>query len=167
MLPDVAAKLFPNFLTWSAQVTSTLILFIIFRKFLWGPVQSYFATRADFIQKNMTDAKDMRDQAEVFLNESEEQSRAAAKQYRDIIEAAKEDANKQRDLILEEAKQQADTKIAQARAEIEQEKKQAQQEMKEEIVDIATVLATKIIDRELNINDNDQMVQSFIDEVVH
>jgi F-type H+-transporting ATPase subunit b len=39
--------------------------------------------------------------------------------------------------------------------------------MKEEIVDIATEVATKIMQKDMDASTNDDMVKSFVDEVIN
>ena len=56
---DIAGKLFPNITTLVVQLCSTGIMLLIFKKFLWVPVQEYFAKRADFIEGQINEAKDM------------------------------------------------------------------------------------------------------------
>ena len=141
-MPNIELKLFPNFVTIIVQLLSTGVLFLLFKKYLWKYVLDFMDKRADAIEKNINDAKDMREKATVYLQESEEQARASAKQYREIIDLAKEDANK--------AKQQIMTF-----------------EMKEEIVDIATEVATKIMQKDMDASTNDDMVKSFVDEVIN
>ena len=135
-MPNIELKLFPNFVTIIVQLLSTGVLFLLFKKYLWKYVLDFMDKRADAIEKNINDAKDMREKATVYLQESEEQARASAKQYREIIDLAKEDANKAKQQIMNEANEQARNKIAQAEEQIEAEKAQARAEMKEEIVDI-------------------------------
>ncbi|SEI70779.1 F0F1 ATP synthase subunit B [Sharpea azabuensis] len=166
-VPDIASKLFPNFWTWIVQLCSTGILLIIFKKYLWRPMLAFFEKRADYIEKNINDAKDMREKAQVYLDEADKQARDAAKQYRTIIDQGKEDANKQKQAILDEANTQARNKLEQARSEIELERAQAQDRMKEDIVDIATQVAEKIMDKKMDEATNDAMVKNFVDEVVH
>lgn len=68
-------------------------------------MQNYFAKRADYIEgtemmlKHATKAK-------ALMEASEEQSRAAAKEYRNIVEKAKIDAGKTRDSIIEKANEE-------------------------------------------------------------
>jgi len=166
-LPDIASKLFPNLTTWSVQLVATFIMLCIFKKFLWKPMMDFFAARADAIEKNINDAKDMRDQAQALMEESNAQARDAAVQYRDIIERAKDDAKKQSQVILDEADAEARKKLAAAREEIESEKAQARDQMKEEIVSIATEVAEKIMAKEITSSTNDEMVKAFVDEVVN
>lgn len=163
---DIAGKLFPNITTLIVQLLSTGVMLFVFKKFLWTPVQAYFAKRADFIEKQINDAKDMNEKAKTFMVESEKQARDSAREYRDIVERAKSDALKVRDDIIIEARKEAASKIEQAEKEIAAEKVQARDDMKEEIVDIAMDVATKIMKKEMNTKENEKLVHEFVEEVI-
>ena len=130
-------------------------------------MQAYFAKRADFIETQINEAKDMNEKAKKFMQESEQQARVSAREYHEIVERAKSDALKERDDIIVEARKEAASKIEQAQKEIEAEKVQAKTEMKEEIVDIAIEVATKIIQKEMNTKQNQELVEEFVEKVVN
>ena len=164
---DIAGKLFPNITTLIVQLCSTGVMLFVFKKYLWAPVQAYFAKRADFIETQINEAKDMNEKAKKFMQESEQQARVSAREYHEIVERAKSDALKERDDIIVEARKEAASKIEQAQKEIEAEKVQAKTEMKEEIVDIAIEVATKIIQNEMNTKQNQELVEEFVEKVVN
>lgn len=164
---DIAGKLFPNITTVIVQLCSTGVLLLIFKKFLWVPMQEYFKKRADYIESQMNEAKEMNEKAKKLITESEEQARISAKEYRDIVEKAKSDALKVRDDIVAQAKKEAASKIDQAQKEIDAEKQQAKDEMKEEMVQVAIEVASKIIQKEMNTKENQQMVEDFVEKVVN
>lgn len=164
---DVASKLFPNMTTLIVQLLSTGVMFLIFKTFLWVPVQEYFAKRADFIESQMNEAKEMNSKAKEFLLDSEQKARESAKEYRDIVEKAKQDALSTRDKIIDDAKKEASLKVEQARREIEAEKAQAKEEMKEEMVTIAMEVAAKVMHKEMNTEENMKMVESFVNKVTN
>ena len=164
---DVAGKLFPNIATLIIQLCSTGVLLLVFKKFLWVPMQEYFAKRANFIESQINEAKEMNEKARTYMLESEQQARESAREYRDIVEKAKSDALKVRDDIVEKAKIEANTKIDQAQREIEAEKQQAKEEMKEEMVNVAIDVASKIVAKDMNTTKNQQMVEDFVKKVVN
>lgn len=166
-MPDIQLKLFPNVTTIIIQLLSTGVLFFIFKKYLWIPVQKYFAARADFIEGTVNEAKAMNDKAKDLMEESEEQARQAAVQYREIVELAKEDALKTKATIQEEAQQEYKAKIDQARREIETEKAQAKAAMKQEIVEVAIDVATKVMNKDMDTKTNKALVEDFVEEVVN
>ena len=115
---DIAGKLFPNITTLIVQLCSTGVMLFVFKKYLWAPVQAYFAKRADFIETQINEAKDMNEKAKKFMQESEQQARVSAREYHEIVERAKSDALKERDDIIVEARKEAASKIEQAQKEI-------------------------------------------------
>lgn len=166
MSVDVAGKLFPNITTLIVQLISTGVMLFFFKKFLWIPMQNYFGKRADFIESQISEAKEMNEKAKENMIESEEQARESAREYRDIVERAKSDALKVRDDIVDQAKKEAASKLEQAEKQIEAEKQQAKEDMKQEIVSVAIEAATKIIEKDMNNQENQQMVEDFVDKVV-
>ena len=153
-MPDIASKLFPNVTTIIIQLLSTGVLLFVFKKYLWVPVQNYFAKRAEFIEGTVNE-------------ESEEQARQAAVQYREIVNLAKEDALKTKATIQEQANQEYKAKLDQARREIEAEKVQAKAAMKQEIVEVAIDVASKVMNKEMDTKTNKALVEDFVEEVVN
>ncbi len=164
---DIATKLFPNITTLIIQLLSTGVLLLLFKKFLWVPMQSYFAKRADYIEKQINDATESNDKAKQLMLDSEEQARVSVREYRDIVEKAKIDAQKVHEGILAEAKEKATIKMQQAEKEIEVEKSLAKQEMRQEMIDVAIEVATKIMNKDMNTKENQQLVEQFVDKVAN
>ena len=162
---DIASKLFPNITTLIVQMLATAVMLCIFKKFLWKPMQNYFAKRADYIEGTVNDAKNMQQKAKALMEASEEQSRAAAKEYRNIVEKAKIDAGKTRDSIIEKANEEAKEKLDRVSKEIEAEKLAAKAEVKSEIVNIAIDVASKIMNQEMDQKANEKLVDEFIKEI--
>ena len=90
---NIAGKLFPNLFTMITQLISTGILLYFFKKFLWGPLQTYLGKRAEYIEANISEAKDMSSKAKLHMEESEKLAKAGALEYRDVVERAKQDAH--------------------------------------------------------------------------
>lgn len=134
---NIADKLFPNLFTMITQLISTGILLYFFKKFLWGPLQTYLGKRAEYIESNIMEAKDMNEKAKLHMEESEKLAKAGALEYRDVVERAKQDAQVQSTKIIEEAKQQAAKRLEQAEKQIESERQKAEFEMRQEMVEIS------------------------------
>lgn len=166
-MPDIQLKLFPNVTTIIIQLLSTGVLFFVFKKYLWVPVQNYFAKRADYIEGTVNDAKQMNNKARALMEESDEQARQAAIQYREIVTLAKDDALKTKATIQEQANQEYKAKLDQACREIEAEKAQAKVAMKQEIVEVAIEVATKVMNKEIDTKTNKALIEDFVEEVVN
>lgn len=162
---NIADKLFPNLFTMITQLISTGILFYFFKKFLYGPLQTYLAKRATFIESNINEAKDMNAKAKLHMEESEKLAKAGALEYRDVVERAKQDAQVQATKIIEEAKQTANKRLEQAEKQIESERQKAEYEMRQEMVEIAMEATKKVVQKEIDENVNRDLIQEFINEV--
>lgn len=164
---DIAGKLFPNLFTLIAQLISTGILFLCFKKFLYGPLQKMLEKRAEYIEDNIKESKEINEQAKLKLQESDALARQSAKEYREIVDKAKEDALVESAKIIEEARMTAERKMIQANQQIEADKQKAKEEMQEQMVDIALSAATKIIQKEMDTKTNRDYVDAFVREVSH
>lgn len=162
---NIADKLFPNLFTMITQLISTGILLYFFKKFLWGPLQTYLGKRAEYIESNIMEAKDMNEKAKLHMEESEKLAKAGALEYRDVVERAKQDAQVQSTKIIEEAKQQAAKRLEQAEKQIESERQKAEFEMRQEMVEIAMEATKKVVQKEMDENTNRDLIQDFINEV--
>ena len=65
--------------------------------------------------------------------------------------------------ILEKAKVKSDEFIVDAKSKIEIEKQRAIKEIKEEVVDLSIDLASKILQRNVNDDDNDKFIKSSLE----
>ena len=65
----------------------------------------------------------------------------------------------------ENAKNDADIIVRQAKEDAELEMTKAEESIKREIVDVSTVLTSKILEREINSDDHKQIIDSFIEEI--
>lgn len=164
---DIAGKLFPNVFTLIVQLLSTGVMLLVFKKYLWNSIRAFMAKRAEAIEANIIEARQMNEQAKVFVQESEQQAREAATQYRATIQKAKDDAILAKEDILADAQKEAKLKIEQADREIEAQKIKAKDEMKKEIVEVAFEVATKVMNKEMNTHTNKDFVDEFIEDVVN
>ena len=165
VLGDVSAKIFPSVSAVVTQLLATLVLFIIVRKFLWGPAMDFIEKRKSFVDENLRSARELQEQAEKQFAESEEAIKKSYHEARAIVEDAKVKAMNEQDAIIAKAVNEARLKKEQADREIEQEKVRAQKEMREEIIEVALAAAQKIVERELNENDEREFVEKFVEEV--
>lgn len=162
---NIAGKLFPNLFTMITQLISTGILLYFFKKFLWGPLQTYLGKRAEYIEANISEAKDMSSKAKLHMEESEKLAKASAMEYRDVVERAKLDAQQQATKIIDEAKEAAAKRLEQAEKQIESEKQKAEFEMRQEMVEIAMEATKKVVQKEMDDSTNRDLIQDFINEV--
>lgn len=148
-------------LTW----ISTIILFFILRRFLFKPVTEFLEKRKEGIAKNITEAKDSKEEAIALKREYEIKIQEAKKEGQEIIEAARKRGEEFRNKIIEDANNEAKSMLEKARKEIESEKEKAIDDLKTEVVTIAMMAASKVVDENLDVNAHKKLINEFISEV--
>lgn len=154
-----------NFFTALFTLINTVTLFLVLKKFLWGPVMKMIQDRQQEIDDMYASAEKAKTQA-VELREAYESKLADANQTgeRIVKEATVRGQERQNDIILQ-AKEEADAIRRKAEADVVREKKKAMNDAKNEIAGIAMDIAEKIIGRSLNEQDQTALVNQFIDQL--
>mgnify|MGYP001143771712 FL=1 len=147
------------------QLTSTLILFLIVRHFLYKPATELLAARSDKVYEEMAETKKQKEEAEATKREYEARLDQAKEESRTIVENAKQRGEQLKDEIIQEAKAEATQIKDKAISDIEREKEKVLDDLKSEVVDIAMLAASAVIEKDLDANTHKNMISKFIDEV--
>lgn len=144
-------------------LVSFAILVYFIHRFAWKPIMSILDERADRIEKDLTTAKDKSEQSQKLSQEAEEAIVNAQIEASNIIEEAKAQANPVKEQIINQAREEARKIKADAKIEVEQQRQRAATEMKTEVTDIAVAIADKILQREINADDQQRLIEEFIE----
>lgn len=158
-------RVIPDWLSLALQFTSTLVLFLVLRHFLFKPVSEFLKARQDRIEKDINEAKKSKEDAINLKRDYEIKIEKAKDEAKEIIESARKRGEDLREEIVKEAKEEANRLLEKARLEIEREKAKAKDDLKKEISSIALMVASKIIDKELDKNTHEALISKFINEV--
>lgn len=142
---DIVEQLVPNLLTMIVQLCSTLVLFLLMKKFLWPSVKRYLDKRADKMQEDMAAQEKARQDAESDRRKAADELAKAAGRGEAIVNAAVKEAQDQKEEILKQAKAEADAERSRAHEQIESERAGMAQDMQKEMVDVAMSAAAKLI----------------------
>ena len=142
---DVLGQLIPNPLTMLVQLCSTLILFLLMKKFLWKSVQNFLGKRSEKMQEDLTVYETARDEALEDRRKAGEQLAEVSKKSEEIVNAAIAEAKAEKDIILAQANKEAANARKKAHEQIEAERQAMQDAMKKEMVEIALAAAGKLI----------------------
>ncbi len=147
------------------SLANLLILFLLIKKFLYKPVKKILETRQESIDKDYALANDAKISAEENKKLYEEKLSAAKSEADSVISSAVNTAKQRENEIITEAHEKAENILKKAEADAMLEKKKAEKEIKGQIVDISTLVAGKIIEKELDSKKNEELVDSFINEI--
>ena len=151
--------------TMVLTLINTGILFLVLWKLLFKRVNKMLELR----QQEVTDTYSQADEAMKNAKELEadytEKLSKAKEESADIVRNATKKAQTRSDEIVFAAKDEAAAIISKANADIEREKKRAVNEIKDEISDIAMMVAQKVVEKEINEEDHDRLIEDFIQNV--
>jgi len=142
-----------------------LVLVIILKKFAWTNVLAGLTAREMRIRQAITDADNARAKGEAALKEYNSQLATAETQVRALLSSAAEEAEKIAASIRTRAQQEAEGIKEQAMKEIDSSKRQALAEIYDQTANLATTVAEKILRRNLNADDQRDLVRQSLDEL--
>ena len=147
------------------SLLNLLILFLLFKKFLFGPVNKMLAKRQSEIDARYDAADEAKRLAEEDKLLWDEKIGTVKAESDEIIKKAQDSAKRQGESIVTKAKEQADGIIRQAQSQAQLEMKKAEEGIKKEIVEVSTALANKLLEREINAKDHRDLIGSFIEKI--
>lgn len=147
------------------SLANLLILFVLFKKFLFKPVQKVLNEREAQVSKIYDDAAQDKAAAADMKQEYEARLAAAREEADGLVRNAVQTAQRRSDAIVAEANSQASHLKQKAEEEIARDKKQMLLDVRGEISDIAVSIASKVVEREINKNDHERFVEEFIKNV--
>ena len=142
-----------------------LLVILVLGKFAWGPLLSGLQQREEFIRRSLKEAKDDREAAEARLKEYEEKLATASSEAAEIVDKGKREGEALRAGIEEKARDEADKMVDRARREIELAKQSAIKDLYATSSELATDIAAKILQRELNPQDHEKLISDSIKEL--
>ena len=155
----------PEIITTLTTLVIFLGLVVILGKYAWGPIVSGLKAREDKIRKDIREAEEARLRAERTLKEYTAQLATAEQQVRDLIAKASADAQQLATGIRASAQQEAQEAKERATKDIEAAKNQALAEIYDQTATLATTVAEKILRRNLNADDQRDLVRSSLEQL--
>ena len=141
-----------------------LQLFLI-KKFLLNKVLEVIDQRRTAADKEISEANDAKQEALAIKQTYEENMRQAKEEAGQILMNAQRTATNRSEEIIRDAQEQAVQLKQKAAADIAQEKKKALNDAKNEISGMAMEIAGKVVGRALTEDDQNRLVDEFIQEL--
>jgi F-type H+-transporting ATPase subunit b len=147
------------------QLFIFLVLLALLRKFAFGPLMGIMKQREQHITSEITAAEQSNAEARKLVEEQRENLKQSRLEAGELIENAKKLGEEQKNSIIQEARTEA-TRIKNAAVkEIEQEKDQAIAALKEQVASLSVLIASKVIEKELNEQDQQKLINDYIKDV--
>ena len=155
--PDLWTLIF----TW----VNLLILYLIVKKLLYKPVMNIIKQREDEVGKMYEEAQSAGDHAKAMEAEYTERLAGAKAEAEGIVADAVQNAKVRADKIISDSQAQAAGLIESAHARIEREQKAAVEEAKGEICSMAVLMASKVIEKDLDAEEQSALIEKCMDEM--
>lgn len=151
----------PTFI-WT--MLNLIVMYVVLKKLLFKPVMKIMEDRENNIKRKIDDAEQLQSDAKAYKNKYKEQLSNAQKDGEDIIKDARNMAQMECDKMLLETKKEADKIIQKAQLEIERERESMINEIRSQVVDLSILVASKLMEVNLNDETNRQAVRNFLDK---
>lgn len=149
----------------AAQVVSFLVALFILWRFFWGPLTQMIEKRRSAIAKDIEDARQGREDAESLKHQYEQHLLRSDQTAKNILHAAIDEGHVAKEDILKAAREQAAAFLANAKDEITFEKDLAMKDLRKETVDLAVLIAEKILKQAVDEGTRRRMLDEFIEEL--
>lgn len=147
------------------EAIAILIMFVLLSYLLFEPVRKILEDRKKKIAGQLDQAQKDQEEAARLRAEYEGKIKNIEKEADEILTQARKKALKREEEIVQEAKEEAARRIARADHEIELQKAKVQDQMKKEMVQVAVMMAGKIIAEKITEEEQDSLVDATLKEM--
>jgi F-type H+-transporting ATPase subunit b len=139
-----------------------IILVVVWKKVRIG---DFFRSRSQEIQKRLDELRKGKEEAEKKLHDIEQKLKEFEKNKQQMLRQFEEEGLEEKQRILAAANERARQIIEQAETSIQQEINTARDRLQRQIVALAAQRAMDILSKEITGNDQDRLVEEFIEKV--
>lgn len=146
-------------------VVDLLILFLLMKKFLFGPVTAMLDQRAAAINADLDDAKAQKQAADVLLADHERQIGEARAEAGRIVADAKRRAEAAYEQKLAQAQEEIQRMQQQAACQIEADRRAMLAQTRREIARLSLLAASKVAQQRMDADNEFALVDDFLSEM--
>ena len=153
----------PGLFIWT--IVTFLVLLALLGKFAWRPLLQALESRQERIRKSLEDAERTRQELERLQQESAKMMQQARIEAESIVTQTRADAERLREELKQKAKDEADNILRNAQQQIQLQTRQAIQQIRHEVADIAVLLASKLLERNIAKEDNARLIDDTLKQI--
>ncbi|MBU5244678.1 MULTISPECIES: F0F1 ATP synthase subunit B [Bacillus] len=147
------------------QLLAMLILLALLKKYALGPLLNIMKQREDHIAGEITSAEEKNKEAQQLIDEQRALLKEARQESQTLIENAKKLGENQKEEIIQAARAESERLKEAARTEIVKEKEQAVSALREQVASLSVMIASKVIEKELDEQAQEKLIQDYLKEV--
>lgn len=146
-------------------LVSFIILALLVKHFAWGPVTKMMDARSEKITGDLDYADQERSRAEKLAKEREDALKNSRAEAVGIVNKAKESGETQKKSIVSDAHSEAEEVRQRAKSDAAKAKEDAMAGAQKDIANLSLEIASKVISKELNADDQKSLIDSYIKEL--
>lgn len=147
------------------SIIAFAVLVVLFLKFGYPPIKKAMEDRTERIRTDLDKAESAKTDAETILGEYRQQLVDAKGESNRIIDEARQQAEKVKADLLDNANKEVAGLKAKATEDIETARNAALASLQSSVASIAIELAEKVVERNLDRDTNQRLIDSFISKV--
>lgn len=147
------------------QLIVFLVLLALLKKYAFGPLMGVMKQREEYIANEISAAEEKNAEAKKLAEEQRELLKQARLDAQQLVENAKKVGEQQKEEIIKAARAEAERLKEAAKKEIEQEKEQAVAQLRNQVASLSVLIASKVIEKELNEAEQEKLINDYIKEV--
>ncbi len=146
-------------------INFALLVIILIWALKKANIKGLFSKRIEDIRQKLDTLKKEKEEAEEKYQTIDKKLKAFEKERIEILEQYKKEGEAEKERIIADANLRVEQIIEQSEATIQQEIQAAKDRLKQEVVNLSAQKAQEIIAREMKDEDQDRLVQDFIERV--
>jgi len=152
-------------LTIAMQVVNFGALLGFLYLLLWGPLTKFLDERKQEIKDEINEARQKHKEADRMLDEYRRKLAESRDEFAQMLEDGKKRGYDEEKRIIEQARIDADRQRRRTEAEIGGQVEEARTALRGEVSSISVAVAARILDREINEQDNSSLIRQAISEI--
>lgn len=161
----MAVHVIPQLSSILITLVSALVLYFVLKHFLYTPVSDMLSERQENIQGNIQEAEQLKKEARDLKADYEKRIASSKSESQEIMETGRQRGEEIKEDIIREAREEAERIVARSKKDIERERAVAFNDMKAQTGEMAIMIASKIMEEEITLDNQNLLIDKFIDEV--
>jgi F-type H+-transporting ATPase subunit b len=153
----------PGMVIWTWLVFFLVLLLL--RKFAWKPILKSLEEREESIKKSIGDAEEANRSLESAMQKQRALIDEGRRKAADAVNNARNDATATANDLRESARKDSEKMIAEARSDIMREQESALAELRSEVDHLSVMIASKLLDADLDNDRNRGLVKKYMAEL--
>ena len=148
-----------------ANVIIFAILFLVLRKYAWGPILHQLKERERRVGEAVDRAEKRDEETQKLLKYYESKIESAEAEAQELLARGRAEAAEAREKILQAAREEAEKFAIQAKQDIRRASEAAQRELAETTAELATDIAAKVLDQHLSQAEHERLLSHSLAQV--